>query len=55
MNKENIFSKSGIKSKKAKTNYFTGAISAKDISATIKTTSEKMFLFICEHNNHNTI
>ena len=30
-------------SKKAKTNYFTGAISAKDISATIKPTTEKIY------------
>ena len=43
MNKDNIFSKSGIKSKKAKTNYFTGAISAKDISAKIKPSTEKIY------------
>jgi len=41
--KENIFSKSGIPSKKAKTNYFTGIISAKDISARIKPSSEKIY------------
>ena len=43
MLKENIFSKSGIASKKAKTNYFTGPISAKDISARIKSSSEKIY------------
>ena len=43
MQKENIFSKSGIPSKKAKTNYFTGIISAKDISARIKPSSEKIY------------
>ena len=43
MLKENIFSKSGITSKKAKTNYFTGPISAKDISARIKSSSEKIY------------
>ena len=43
MNKENIFSKTGISSKKAKASYFTGIISAKDISATIKPTSEKIY------------
>ena len=40
MEKENLFTKSGVKSKKAKANYFTGAVSAKDISATIKPTNE---------------
>jgi quercetin dioxygenase-like cupin family protein len=43
MNKENIFSKSGIASKKAKTHYFTGQVSAKDISAVIKPTTEKIY------------
>ena len=43
MQKENIFSKSGIPSKKAKTNYFTGIISAKAISAKIKSSSEKIY------------
>ena len=43
MNKENVFSKTGITSKKAKTNYFTGAISAKDISAVIKPATEKIY------------
>jgi len=43
MNKENIFSKTGIASKKAKINYFTGAISAKDISAIIKPATEKIY------------
>jgi quercetin dioxygenase-like cupin family protein len=43
MNKENIFSKSGVVSKKAKKNYFTGSVSAKDISATIKPSSEKIY------------
>ena len=33
MNKENIFSRVGIPSKKAKPNYFTGQVAAKDISA----------------------
>ena len=36
MNKENIFSRVGIPSKKAKPNYFTGQVAAKDISAVIK-------------------
>ena len=31
MQKENLFTKSGIPSKKAKVNYFTGKISAKDM------------------------
>ena len=43
MNKDNIFSKSGIASKKAKINYFTGTISAKDISAIIKPSAEKIY------------
>ena len=43
MNKENIFSKSGIASKKAKKDYFTGSVSAKDISAVIKPSSEKIY------------
>ena len=43
MKKENLFTKSGVKSKKAKANYFTGAVSAKDISATIKPTNEKIY------------
>ena len=43
MNKENIFSKTGIVSKKAKANYFTGSISAKDISAIIKPATEKIY------------
>ena len=43
MNKENIFSKSGVASKKAKKNYFTGLVSAKDISAIIKPSSEKIY------------
>ena len=43
MKKESIFTKSGIPSKKAKTNYFTGKISAKDISAVIKPTAEKIY------------
>ena len=43
MNKENIFSKSGIASKKAKINYFTGPITAKDISAIIKPLTEKIY------------
>ena len=55
MNKENIFSKSGIKSKKAKTNYFTGAISAKDISATIKTTSEKIYHVIFKNGSRTKL
>ena len=43
MEKENLFTKSGVKSKKAKANYFTGTVSAKDISATIKPTNEKIY------------
>ena len=43
MNKENIFSKTGVISKKAKKNYFTGEVSAKDISAVIKPSSEKIY------------
>ena len=43
MNKENIFSKTGLASKKAKANYFTGVISAKDISAAIKPATEKIY------------
>jgi len=43
MNKENIFSRSGIPSKKAKANYFTGKVVAKDISATIKPKNEKIY------------
>ena len=43
MKKENLFTKSGVKSKKAKANYFTGTVSAKDISATIKPTNEKIY------------
>ena len=42
MQKENLFTKSGIPSKKAKINYFTGKISAKDISAKIKPNTEKI-------------
>jgi quercetin dioxygenase-like cupin family protein len=43
MNKENLFTKNGIPSKKAKTNYFTGKIAAKDISAKIRPTTEKIY------------
>ena len=43
MQKENLFTKSGIPSKKAKINYFTGKISAKDISAKIKPNTEKIY------------
>ena len=43
MNKENIFSKTGLASKKAKANYFTGVISAKDISAAIRPATEKIY------------
>ena len=43
MQKENILAKSGIPSHKARTNYFTGIISAKDISARIKPSSEKIY------------
>ena len=43
MNKYNIFSKSGITSKKAKIDYFTGTVSAKDVSASIKPSSEKIY------------
>ena len=43
MNKENLFTKSGIPSKKAKVNYFTGKIAAKDISAKIKPSTEKIY------------
>ena len=43
MQKENIFIKTGIPSKKAKTNYFTGKIAAKDISAKIKPSNEKIY------------
>ncbi len=44
MNKENIFSNTGVASKKAKTNYFTGPIIAKDISAVIKPMNEKIII-----------
>ncbi len=49
MNKENIFSRGGIPSKKAKSNYFTGKIVAKDISAVIKPKNEKIYhvIFKC--------
>ena len=43
MNKENIFSRVGIPSKKAKPNYFTGQVTAKDISAVIKPKNEKIY------------
>ena len=43
MIKENLFTKTGIPSKKAKINYFTGKISAKDISAKIKPSTEKIY------------
>ena len=43
MEKENLFTKKGIPSKKAKTNYFTGKVSAKDISAKIKPSTEKIY------------
>ena len=43
MIKENLFTKTGIPSKKAKTNYFTGKINAKDISAKIKPSTEKIY------------
>ena len=43
MNKENIFSRVGIPSKKAKPNYFTGQVAAKDISAVIKPKNEKIY------------
>jgi quercetin dioxygenase-like cupin family protein len=41
--KENLFTKTGIPSKKAKINYFTGKIAAKDISAKIKPSTEKIY------------
>ena len=43
MQKENLFTKTGIPSKKAKVNYFTGKIAAKDISAKIKPSTEKIY------------
>ena len=43
MQKENLFTKDGIPSKKAKTNYFIGKIAAKDISAKIKPSTEKIY------------
>jgi len=43
MQKENLFTKKGVPSKKAKTNYFTGKVSAKDISAKIKPSTEKIY------------
>ena len=43
MNKENLFTKTGVPSKKAKTNYFTGKITAKDVSAKIKPSTEKIY------------
>ena len=43
MNKENIFSRVGIPSKKAKPKYFTGQVTAKDISAVIKPKNEKIY------------
>ena len=43
MNKENLFTKTGIPSKKAKINYFTGKIAAKAISAKIKPSTEKIY------------
>lgn len=43
MQKENLFTRTGIPSKNAKTNYFTGKITAKDISAKIKPSIEKIY------------
>ncbi len=43
MIKENLFTKTGITSKKAKVSYFTGKIRAKDISAKIKPSNEKIY------------
>ena len=43
MEKENLFTKKVITSKKAKTNYFTGKVSAQDISAKIKPSTEKIY------------
>ena len=43
MSKENMFSSGGIPSKKAKSNYFTGKVMAKDISAIIKPKNEKIY------------
>ena len=51
MQKDNIFTKTGIPSKKAKTNYFTGKISAKDISARIKPSSEKIYHVIFKNGS----
>ncbi len=43
MNKENLFSRVGIPSRKAKSNYFTGQVIANDISAVIKPKNEKIY------------
>ena len=43
MQKENLFTRKGTPSKKAKINYFTGKINAKDISAKIKPSNEKIY------------
>ena len=43
MNKDNLYTKTGIPSKKAKINYFTGKIAAKDISAKIRPSTEKIY------------
>tara|TARA_B110000014_G_C20117318_1_gene590523 strand:+ start:1080 stop:1541 length:462 start_codon:yes stop_codon:yes gene_type:complete len=43
MKKDNIYSKTGVPSKKAKKIYFTGPILAKDISVVIKSTNEKIY------------
>tara|TARA_Y100000588_G_C13438251_1_gene578686 strand:+ start:45 stop:509 length:465 start_codon:yes stop_codon:yes gene_type:complete len=43
MQKENLFTKKGMPSKKAKINYFTGKINAKDISAKIRPSNEKIY------------
>ena len=51
MQKDNIFTKTGIPSKKAKTNYFTGKISAKVISARIKPSSEKIYHVIFKNGS----
>ena len=54
MQKENLFTKSGIPSKKAKVNYFTGKIAAKDISAKIKPSTEKICLLYTSPSPRDT-
>lgn len=55
MQKENLFTRTGISSKKAKTNYFTGKITAKDISAKIKPSTEKIYYVIFKNGSRTKL